>query len=1054
MPTIEELTDPNRLRELLKPDPPKFINVPRDQIYYSKKARIIDRLKTDNLPAAYRSNTAKEETVLEYVEDFRRQFVYLFPDRSPLLLTPFNECAVRKFVCTSIRPTLLPYQELQSLQACALFVADFLEYLPLDDPVSLPDILPSLTTILATRAGDSLDFAVFLCSLLRGAGYDAYVCTGFAPRAVTTMDLSGVECPYLTNEATFEAGSDKWWDFDIYNETTQNELKNSKLLSELIAGAGSLLGPQLAAKHIARKQAQSGQGAQPAASAAAAAAAAAAEASATRSKATDALESLLASAGGAPAGGDGGAAAVGAAVRLDAVLPRGQYTVEPPPTHASKFLERMEFERRGVAKLKARDTEAARKAAEKVIEDVIEGDRVHSWVLVRKGRRGVTQDVFVEPSTAAIRPVGNCPYTAIESVFNERNYWVNMQGGDTKPSDMSFDLSNGSAWEFVIIQDRPARDGTSSAQLFSLLWNHLHATPPSAAAAANAASSAVSAAANANAVGGPGAGAAGDGPGDGRAGSGATPGSSAALPDSSDMAAATAALTGVSLGDAQVVEVPHSWVEPIVIDRDTYRDRFPAQKRIISYRDCSVEKYSEYHEGMQGLVLQVSIFEASEDAAASAGGRDIQNEFAKEVRSDFKHRADKLTRRVTYPTEERVHEFYARGRDGGLMELIQVSNRTRVFKFYPRSRVDCLVMRMEHMGSKVVELYEDAPDRLVYRSITVEPQSLQQAPRNARGARPVTIALGRGNELPVRKITEKFARNPAVSAEKDVRKRTHFLMEQLIRLDFHYGPNSIVHSVQVIDKEDKLDSRLLVGSALAAAGAAVAHASRSYEHRVAPDYVALPPGQCKIEVQALLARERWLINEVREREKRLADLVQRLEHEKHDTTLVQSVYTKAKEMVERGDDLSNTRAQNGGRGDEEKTSTDFLSAFLVGFPSDKPLTKEQAQQVKDCCLAALKERLLERANIIQAHLDNEYQRLYQAQMQFKRSMGNGAAGKDRELSSFFESTMFKIDILKTRLRLHEESALAKYVSLDQKLNQHPKLQALWADDGALRGRSH
>jgi len=228
-------------------------------------------------------------------------------------------------------------------------------------------------------------------------------------------------------------------------------------------------------------------------------------------------------------------------------------------------------------------------------------------------------------------------------------------------------------------------------------------------------------------------------------------------------------------------------------------------------------------------------------------------------------------------------------------------------------------MRMELMGSKVVELYEDAPDRLVYRSITVEPQSLQQAPRNSRGARPVTIALGRGNELPVRKITEKYARNPAVSAEKDVRKRTHFLGEQLIRLDYHYGPNSIVHSVQMIDKEDKHDSRLLVGSALAAAGSAVAQSaprSRSYEHRVNPDYVPPPPGQCKIDIQTLLARERWLVNEVREREKRLADLVQRLEHEKHDTTLVKSVYTKAKEMVEKDEDLDTARNANGG--DDEK----------------------------------------------------------------------------------------------------------------------------------------
>jgi hypothetical protein len=55
----------------------------------------------------------------------------------------------------------------------------------------------------------------------------------------------------------------------------------------------------------------------------------------------------------------------------------------------------------------------------------------------------------------------------------------------------------------------------------------------------------------------------------------------------------------------------------------------------------------------------------------------------------------------------------------------------------------------------------------------------------------------------IRKITEKYARNPAVSAEEDVRKRTHYLLDGTIRLDFHYGNHNVTHSQHLIAKTEE-----------------------------------------------------------------------------------------------------------------------------------------------------------------------------------------------------------------------------------------------------------
>jgi len=50
--------------------------------------------------------------------------------------------------------------------------------------------------VLDNQAGDSFDFSIALCSLLLGAGYDAYVVIGTAPKHITTRDEALMECPF------------------------------------------------------------------------------------------------------------------------------------------------------------------------------------------------------------------------------------------------------------------------------------------------------------------------------------------------------------------------------------------------------------------------------------------------------------------------------------------------------------------------------------------------------------------------------------------------------------------------------------------------------------------------------------------------------------------------------------------------------------------------------------------------------------------------------------------------------------------------------------------
>lgn len=112
-------------------------------------------------------------------------------------LTPVNECGVPKFVCTTLRPSLPPCPELGTLESCAKFVSEFLLYEPLANPLHPPSHFPSPMSVLAWQTADAFDASVVLCSLLLGAGYNAFVVMGYAPLAVTLNDQSQVECPLL-----------------------------------------------------------------------------------------------------------------------------------------------------------------------------------------------------------------------------------------------------------------------------------------------------------------------------------------------------------------------------------------------------------------------------------------------------------------------------------------------------------------------------------------------------------------------------------------------------------------------------------------------------------------------------------------------------------------------------------------------------------------------------------------------------------------------------------------------------------------------------------------
>ena len=138
---------------------------------------------------------------------------------------------------------------------------------------------------------------------------------------------------------------------------------------------------------------------------------------------------------------------------------------------------------------------------------------------------------------------------------------------------------------------------------------------------------------------------------------------------------------------------------------------------------------------------------------------------------------------------------------------------------------------------------------------------------------------------------------------------------------------------------------------------------------------------------------------------------------------------------------------------ENEVASDYLTPYLPVVASSTSTTSsssedkiivvssEVAKQAYELCLKALKERLVERANIIQRRLEKENEALAKRQAAFQRSRDT-TQGADEEYEKFCVDAMFRIQILEQRLQKHEDTAMSKYEALIKRLQEDPRLSSM------------
>ena len=400
----------------------------------------------------------------------------------------------------------------------------------------------------------------------------------------------------------------------------------------------------------------------------------------------------------------------------------------------------------------------------------------------------------------------------------------------------------------------------------------------------------------------------------------------------------------------------------------------------------------------------------------------------KECRETFTHRRDKLASRVRYPLEGKVRERFLPGRPGNsLKELIEWAGRRQELRFYVSARQDGLACRETEIGAKIIERFEGRGDALVYRSVSVKED-------RTGGNKPQYTLPGGGQagELVVQKMTQKFERTPSKPADTDVAKRTFYVQEGSIRTLYHYADGRITRAT----KRHIKDRHNPIGGGAAGAGGAGGGAGGGG--------TAAAVGGGDVEsgaesLQAVLAAERDCLTEVRRSQLEILDLFKIRRRDESEVFVDKPIFDTAQERhaAEKSAEVAADVED-----EADRNQVDYLTPFLQNVAEPKAVAREEAQRARDACLKSLKDRLLERANIIQTRLNEENAKLAKKQANFQRNQRDNDPSAEEEFEKFCSEAMFRIQILEQRLVNHEETALKKYQELDERLSGDPRLNVL------------
>lgn len=467
-------------------------------------------------------------------------------------------------------------------------------------------------------------------------------------------------------------------------------------------------------------------------------------------------------------------------------------------------------------------------------------------------------------------------------------------------------------------------------------------------------------------------------------------------------------------------DVPPTWVDVLHMDRPRFTLRYPPSgKRCIQYDRARAYFFAH---GVHKQAMSMRIIQYL----------DVERTIVKEIHEWFANRADKLYKRIRYLlNENRCVDFYHPGSLGGVKTWTEYPGRQIDVEFNVDSRLDRLYRREETVGKQITEYFEGRTDNLIYRSVDIT------ADKASAGARHFAMSGGTlAPEIFVLKMVQKFTKpENSVGGKKSeaVAMRMFSIREGKLTSYYHFAESKVTGLIRTFLHTRGPSIPVMSDQALAQ---------------------ELGLEEDPEELQDAASHERECFAAVKGSIQQLDLVVQNRQEVEEDVKIERSVFDialdqcygmdipeKSKKAEPVASETQQMSASISSVAEDATAVSDYLTPFLRSVKDISSISKEEALEVRQVCLDACKARLVERANIIQARLNDENAKLGRKQEQFQRSQREGDMSTE-DYEKYCTEAMFRIQILEQRLVTHEETALKKFLELDVRLAADPRLKVL------------
>lgn len=589
---------------------------------------------------------------------------------------------------------------------------------------------------------------------------------------------------------------------------------------------------------------------------------------------------------------------------------------------------------------------------EKLVKDPYEGRRKHAWVLIKKGKRGVEKNLFLEPSTGRIYDVDSDYYLTIDSVFNNRNFWINLRP-DIDCKEVSFENMDSSPhWEYVmldtltfgtLVNENEEEGGEETGQ------QHIKMTDEEK--------------------------------------------------DLQDI--------------QQVLDMPPPWPPKIILEYEAYHRGSLLGETCQYYSKCKVENFAEYSQ-VDGLVKRITIYQ------------DFRRLKIKELRYMFKHRVDRLRVRRRFPFEFKTVEYFDPNVPHNWQRITEIDRQTREIIFYKNRNEDGLIKRIEIVGQKTMEYYEDRDDRVIYRSIRFKKG---EETRNSFPFKDNHI----GNVV-ITKLTQKFEKNPSIRASEQPAKMVVNIEKNYVKVYYHLEEGQIAPLVAEYPRD-----QIQVHAKLNEGEKKMNDAKKQLEYKRVHDLEKEGVNQMKNQ-EEVAEREQEKKTDIEEKINRYRKS-NALEEANRDI-LEKSLQDKAREKYKYASKKKDEEA------DQDAYTKDYLYPYLAkrDLLGVQKFNYQQSLDIKNEVMNKLKERILARAEIIQRRLEEERENLAREEREaMKRMQAKPEQEKVQQEKDFddkIEKLQFRILILDQRASKFEIQALQDYQNMDKKINEDARFEVL------------